>query len=94
MFLNSLLGLILVLLLILTLKLHKEHFTGNVFGYSSIPSCNAKDNCFQGHPVRFTMYENMCEPENLDACGNVYRGEDLLRAPRQLRDTCIRGFKN
>jgi hypothetical protein len=96
MFINLILLVIIILLIILICKLEteQEKFNGYVFAPSPPPpSCTPDNNCFQGHPVRFTMYENMCEPEGLDSrtC-RVPRGEGLLRAPRQLKDTCIRGF--
>jgi hypothetical protein len=94
MLINTILGLIIVLLIILILKLNTEPFNGRVFGISPTPPhCHPATNCYQGQPSRIAMYENMCEPKNIDASG--YRlpiGQGLLRAPRQPRDNCMRGF--
>ena len=97
MFINLILLVIIILLIILICKLEteQEKFNGYVFAPSPPPpSCTPKNNCFQGQPVRFTMYENMCEPEEIDSnCNNLPRGQGLLRAPRQLKDSCLRGFR-
>lgn len=95
MIINLILVLIIILLIILLIKFNCESFNGYVFAQSPPPPCcSPHNNCFQGQPVRFTLYENMCEPEEIYSNGNnLPKGQGLLRAPRQLKDSCIRGFR-
>ena len=99
MFINSILGLIIVLLLILILKLDREQFTqgyGTVFGVSPLPpNCNSNNSCIPGHTARFAIYSNMCEPVNYDSRGcPLESGEGLLREKIKLKGDCYRAFKN
>lgn len=95
MIINLLLVLIIILLIILLIKFNSESFNGYVFAPSPPPPyCSPHNNCFKGQPVRFTLYENMCEPDEIDSnCNNLPRGQGLLREPRKLKDTCLRGFR-
>ena len=99
MFINSILGLIIVLLLILILKLDREQFTqgyGTVFGVSPLPpNCNSNNSCIPGHTARFAIYSNMCEPINYDAYSRrLEPGRGLLREKIKLKGGCYRAFKN
>lgn len=99
MFINSILGLIIVLLLILILKLDREQFTqgyGTVFGPSPIPpQWSPESGRIPGHPVRNAVYSNMCEPVNYDAyCRRLEPGYGLLKDKIKLKGSCYRGFNN
>ena len=97
MFINSILGLIIVLLIIFILTFSRENFTqgyGNVFGVSPLPpNCNPNNSCFPGHTTRDTLYSNMCEPVNFDSCGRKLKpGQGLLKDRVNLKGNCYRGF--
>lgn len=62
---------------------------GTVYGISTNPSphCNASNNCFPGFYNRTQVYQNMCEPLDVDKRG-------LLRDKRQLVDGCVKTLGN
>jgi len=99
MFINSILGLIIILLIILILKLDREQFTqgcGNLFAPSPIPpQCTPENGCFPGLPARFGIYSNMCQPESYDAYGRKLEpGHGLLKDKIPLEGACYRGLSN
>ncbi len=68
-----------------SLNKNKEKFItaeGKSFSYfyDPYPRCSPKNNCFPGYYFRSQLYQNMCEPDNIN----------LLREKRNVIDTCVR----
>ena len=104
LFLQVLVIIMLIFLILnyLTKNVNMEKFIdgyGSSFSnfYYPVPNCSIKNNCFKGFTNRGSIYTNICEPKipqipGLGRSRNNIDDGKLLRAPRPIKEECIRKY--
>lgn len=90
---NNCIGITIIILLISIISINIYNITFEKFTLGAgqafsnytepIPPCSPKNNCFPGAYFRSQIYQNMCEPINIEQGG-------LSREKKYLKDDCVK----